>query len=148
VLAISNASYGMTSSSNQALIDFSNSAGNASNYGLSSESIGDVAGAIQHSLSQAPTRIGLATGACLLWVPGDSNMHGAGKDRGDIGANVLYRYEGGQRTTRPLWDPASGKFPCGAVVPGINDGAKRCANIHERLNVNRNGCNFPAGYGG
>ena len=49
---------------------------------------------------------------------------------------------------RPLWDKATGKFPCGAVVAGINDGAKRCSNIHERLNVNRNGCAFPAGYGG
>ena len=147
VLAINNKGYGMTSSSNQALIDFSNAAGNLSNYGVG-ETISDVAGAIQHSLSQAPTKIGLGTGSCLLWVPRDSNMHGAGKDAADIGANVLYRYEGGQPTTRPLWDPATGKFPCGAIVPSINDGAKRCTNIHERLNVNRNGCAFPVGYGG
>jgi hypothetical protein len=74
-------------------------------------------------------------------------MKGAGKGGADIGANVLTRYEGGEPTQKPLWDPASGRFPCGAVVPDINDGAKRCANLHERLNVNRNGCSFPPGYG-
>jgi hypothetical protein len=50
-------------------------------------------------------------------------------------------------TNRPLWDPATGKFPCGGVVAGINDGPRRCSNVHERLNVNRNGCPFPPGYG-
>jgi len=34
------------------------------------------------------------------------------------------------------------------VVSGINDGDKRCTNIHQRLNANTNGCAFPAGYGG
>jgi hypothetical protein len=146
VLAINNKSYGMSSTSNEALIDHSNAAGNSSNYGFS-ETISDSSGIVQRSSSVAPTSMGLAAG-CFLWVPRDSNMHAAGTDGKDIGANVLYRYEGGQPTTRPLWDPATGKFPCGAVVTGINDGAKRCANVHERLNVNRNGCAFPAGYGG
>jgi hypothetical protein len=75
-------------------------------------------------------------------------MKGAGKSGADIGANILYRYENGQPTTKPLWNPTTGQFPCGAIVPGINDGAKRCSNINERMNVNRNGCLFPAGYGG
>jgi hypothetical protein len=147
VLAASNASYGMSSASNDALIEFADAANNVSNYGLK-DAIADATGPIQNSLSVTPTKIGLGTGVCVLWVPRDSNMHAAGKNAGDIGANVLYRYEGGQPTTRPLWDPATGAFPCGAVVASINDGAKRCANVHERLNVNRNGCAFPAGYGG
>ena len=56
-------------------------------------------------------------------------MKGVGKSGGDIGANILYRYENGQPTTKPLWDPTTGKFPCGATVSGINDGTKRCSNI-------------------
>ncbi len=147
VLAVNNASYGFSSTSNQPLIEYSNAAGNSSNYGIK-ETISDLSGAIRSSLSQSPTKIGLGTGSCVLWVPSDSNMHSVGKDGADIGANVLYRYENAQPTTKPLWDPATGKFPCGAVVAGINDGAKRCSNINERMNVNRNGCLFPAGYGG
>jgi hypothetical protein len=145
VLAINNASYGMTSSQNQPLIEYSNAANNSSNYGLS-ESISDASGAIRNSLSQSPTKIGLGSGQCVLWVPQDSNMRDAGKDGADIGANVLYRYQNGQLTTKPLWDRTTGRFPCGAVASGINDGGKRCTNLHERLNVNRNGCTFPAGY--
>ena len=97
----------------------------------------------------APTAIGLGSGQCLaLDAAALEHGHRRRKDGRDIGANILYRYQGGQPTTQPLWDPATGKFPCGAVVPGINDGAKRCTNIHERLNVNTNGCAFPAGYAG
>src|SRR5262249_46585426 len=38
------------------------------------------------------------------------------------------------------WCPATGAFPCGAVVAGVNDGPIRCTNVHERLNVNAHGC--------
>jgi hypothetical protein len=74
-------------------------------------------------------------------------MKTAGRNGTSIGATILNRYRDGILTSQPLWDPATGAFPCGAVVPGANDGAKRCANIHTRLNVNTNGCLFPAGYG-
>jgi len=75
-------------------------------------------------------------------------MKRAGKNGADIGANVLYRYQDGVLTTQPLWDPVTGQFPCGAIVPGVNDlpGAS-CVDVHQRLNVNTNGCPFPAGYG-
>jgi hypothetical protein len=92
--------------------------------------------------------VGLGNGRCILWIPSGSNMKGAGTNGADIGATILRRYENGQLTQKPLWDPASGRFPCGAVVSGINDGPKSCGNLHQRLNVNANGCPFPAGYGG
>jgi hypothetical protein len=70
-------------------------------------------------------------------------MKGAGESGADIGANIVYRYEDGVLTRSPLWDPATGAFPCGAIVPGINDGPRACRNLHERLNVNTNGCRLP-----
>jgi hypothetical protein len=74
-------------------------------------------------------------------------MKRAGKNGADIGANVLYRYENGVLTTQPLWDPVTGRFPCGAVVEGVNsDPAISCIGVHQRLNVNTTGCPFPQGY--
>lgn len=88
-------------------------------------------------------------GTCKVWIPDSSPMKGAGLNGTDIGANVLYRYENGVLTNQPLWDRATGRFPCGATVAGINDVAgSSCINVHQRLNVNTNGCSFPAGYGG
>lgn len=50
-------------------------------------------------------------------------------------------------TTEPLCHPATGAFPCGATVAGVNDDPGRtCSGVHRRLNVNTNGCAFPAGY--
>jgi len=87
-------------------------------------------------------------GACKVWIPTTSPMHGAGEGGADIGANVLYRYQDGQLTQAPLWDPSSGRFPCGAVVSGVNDNeGDSCIGVHKRLNVNTNGCGFPQGYG-
>ena len=35
----------------------------------------------------------------------------------------------------------------GATVAGVNDNpARTCIGVHQRLNVNTNGCAFPAGY--
>ena len=95
-------------------------------------------------------------GSCYLWVPATSPLKRAGKDlngdgvREDIGANILYRYQDGVLTNQPLWvtDPATGRYPfCGAVVPGVNDIAgTSCQDVHTRMNVNMNGCSFPAGY--
>ncbi|MFO0570425.1 MAG: right-handed parallel beta-helix repeat-containing protein, partial [Polyangiaceae bacterium] len=85
-------------------------------------------------------------GTCRLWVPVGSPMKGAGQNGGDIGATVLYRYENGALGTEPLWDPKTGKFPCGATVEGVNDMAGSCFDVHERLNVGKNACAFPVGY--
>jgi hypothetical protein len=145
-LSVNNASYGLSATHHTFLIDFANAAGNGDNYGMS-ESIGDSSGSVRSSLSQMPSGVGLGSGQCILWIPPGSNMKGAGKGGADIGANILRRYEGGQLTAKPLWDPATGRFPCGRVIPGINDGQKRCENLHQRLNVNTNGCPFPPGYG-
>jgi hypothetical protein len=60
---------------------------------------------------------------------------------------VLYRYVNGALTTQRLWGRTTGSFPCGAAVAGVNDGARpACRTVHRRLNVNTNGCRFPAGY--
>lgn len=89
-------------------------------------------------------------GACKLWVPSGAAVKGVGTGGSDIGATILYRYVDGVLTTTPLWDPVTGEFPHGAADP---DGVNRVAgasihDVHQRLNVNTNGCSFPAGYGG
>lgn len=86
-------------------------------------------------------------GSCVLFIPEGSPMKGAGKNGADIGANVLYRYENGVLTDKPLWDPKSGSFPHGAVIVGINGKAgSSCFDVHKRLNVSAG--TLPAGYGG
>lgn len=86
-------------------------------------------------------------GSCKVWVPDDSPMKGAGNNGLDIGANILYRYQNGVLTGVPLWDCFTGEFPHGAVVTGLNDITdSSCFDIHKRLNVNVNGCFFPARY--
>jgi hypothetical protein len=86
-------------------------------------------------------------GSCKLWIPDGSPMKGGGKNGADIGATILYRYQSARLTSQPLWDPATGAFPSGALVAGVNDIAGQSAfDVHQRLNVNTNGCSFPAGY--
>jgi hypothetical protein len=86
-------------------------------------------------------------GSCKVWIPDSSPMKKAGKNGADIGANILYRYERGILTNKPLWDPATGAFPCGAIIAGVNDITNSsCFDVHNRLNVNVNGCAFPADY--
>jgi hypothetical protein len=95
------------------------------------------------------TSIDPEMGACRVFLPDNSPMKGAGKDGGDIGANVLYVYENGQLTSQPLWKPGAGNFPCGATVPGVNDlPGSSCLDVHQRLNVHTNGCSLPSGYAG
>jgi hypothetical protein len=125
------------------LVEWSNATRNLVDYG-SSEPPDDAAGHIQHSTRVAAPEIGLDSGQCLLWIPEGSALKTAGKDGHDIGATIVNRYNDGVLTDRPLWDPVTGAFPCGAVVAGINDGPIRCTNIHTRLNVNTNGCRLPA----
>jgi hypothetical protein len=86
-----------------------------------------------------------ALGSCLVYIPSTSNLKGAGEGGSDIGASILYRYQDGVLTNMPLWDPTTGRFPCGAVVPGVNDVAgKSCRDVHERLHVGAAfGCPLP-----
>lgn len=98
------------------------------------------------------TQIDPQLGSCRVFIPDSSPMKGAGKNGADIGANVLYAYENGVLTNKPLWDTSvdNGRFiGCGAIIPGVNDIAgQSCFDVHKRLNVNYNGCSLPAGYGG
>jgi hypothetical protein len=83
-------------------------------------------------------------GSCKVFIPEDSPMKGKGRNGDDIGANVLCRYENGMLTEKRLWDWSTGAFPCGALVPGVNDiPGRSCYDVHTRLNVNTNGCLLP-----
>lgn len=86
-------------------------------------------------------------GTCLVYLPDTSPLKHAGTHGAALGADILYRYQDGTLTTVPLWDPTTGAFPCGATAAGVNDDLTRsCRGVHQRLNVNSNGCAFPAGY--
>jgi hypothetical protein len=115
------------------LIEWSNASGNRVDYG-SSEPTDDDAGHIRHSRAVDAPQVGLGDGQCLIRVP-DAGAHA-------IGATIVHRYQDGRLTQQPLWDPATGAFPCGAVVAGINDGPIRCMNVHTRLHINANGCHL------
>jgi hypothetical protein len=88
-------------------------------------------------------------GSCILWVPSSaSSLKGRAKDGGDIGATVLYQYSNGKMTNIPLWN-SDGQFAAaGAATPdGINRiSGESLFDVGTRLNVNQNGCSFPAGY--
>lgn len=104
----------------------------------------DSEGHVQNSLSEPAHDIGRGSDQCIVFVPEKSPMHGLGLDGQDIGANILYRYENGVLTEEPLWDPETGAFPCGVPVAKVNDDSSpSCSSVHERLNVNVNGCELP-----
>ena len=138
VLSINHATAGFDiSGQTDWAIDYSNAWSNATNYSPYDSHV-------TNSISIDPKM-----GTCKVLVPDNSPMKRAGKNGADIGANVLYRYQDGVLTTQPLWDPVTGRFPCGALVPGLNDvPGQSCFDVHQRLNVNTNGCPFPQGYGG
>ncbi len=85
-------------------------------------------------------------GTCQVDIPAGSPMKGAGTGGSDIGATIRYRYNNGTLGTTPLWDPMTGRFPCGATVPGVNDETTfpggSCAEVHTRLFVGP-GCGRP-----
>jgi hypothetical protein len=150
VLSVGNAGKGMrvqTGVMTTWALQYSNLHDNAGGNFPTTETPGDDTGNIRRSQSVAPTGMGTGSGQCMLWVPDASNMKRAGADGRDIGATVLRRYRDGVLTTERLWDATTGAFPCGPVVAGVNDDAARsCVGVHRRLNVNANGCAFPAGY--
>ncbi len=81
---------------------------------------------------------------CVAYLGRQSSLRGAAGVDGDVGANVVYRYVDGTLTHEPLWDPLSGAFPCGAIVPGINDDpSQSCSGAHERLRVGTPECALP-----
>lgn len=125
-------------------IESCNAFDNGTNY-PGDEDIADDADNIRHSLS-VDANIGTALDQCAVYVPAGTPMSGAAADGGDIGATILGRIEGAPTET-PLWDPETGAFPCGAIVPGVNDEpSTSCAGLHTRLNVFTNGCPIPEGY--
>lgn len=82
--------------------------------------------------------------ACLAYLGPESALRGAAGADGDVGANVVYRYHDGTLTHEPLWDPVTGAFPCGAIVPGINDDpSQSCSGVHERFRVGTPDCALP-----
>jgi hypothetical protein len=92
----------------------------------------------------SPSTIDPMLGGCLVYLPAGSPMRGAGPGGIDIGANVIYRYHDGVLTGLPLWDPQTGAFPCGAVIPGVNDDpATSCIGVHQRLHVGTPDCALP-----
>jgi len=133
---------------NSWLIDSSNSYNNG---GVSYNPSSDGAGYVQNSQSTSPTNMGLGTNQCIVYVPTTSNMHAAGKNGADIGANMVYRHnDDGTLSGTKLWDQTTGQFPCGGTVAGLNDDAngstvatQACGNVHKRLNVGINGCPIP-----
>jgi hypothetical protein len=93
------------------------------------------------------TTIDPQLGGCLVVVPETSPVKTMGPAGGTgLGANIVFRYEDGQLTTTKLWDQMSGKFPCGAVVAGLNDAAladQSCMGVNVRLHVGAMGCGIP-----
>ncbi|MGE5445373.1 MAG: hypothetical protein ACM3SR_12360 [Ignavibacteriales bacterium] len=150
-LAVSNAGTGFSwSGQGTWKIDYSNSYGNGTNYSPAMPNAN-----ITNSMSINPN-----LGACKVYIPAGSPMKGKGKNGADIGANIIYRYQGGENgtavylnTAQKLWNQSTGQFPCGATVntSGLNttdlNGATKsteaCINVNKRLNVGVNGCPIP-----
>jgi hypothetical protein len=85
-----------------------------------------------------------ALGGCLVYLPMASPLRGAGAGGRDVGAEVVYRYQDGLLTTERLWDAVTEAFPCGAIVPGLNDDpTQSCIGVHQRLQVGVGGCPPP-----
>jgi hypothetical protein len=81
----------------------------------------------------------------VAYLGQSSPLRGAAGVDGDVGANVVFRSVNGLLTTEPLWDPATGAFPCGAIVAGINDDpSQSCSGVHARFRVGSAGCPLPA----
>ncbi len=81
---------------------------------------------------------------CVAYLGRLSQLRAVAGVDGDVGANVIYRYQDGTLSHQPLWDPKTGQFPCGAVVPGINDDPEQsCIGVHRRFQVGSENCRLP-----
>ncbi len=149
ILALDNGGWGFSGLDPvQWIVSYSNAWGNGDGAPTAQynaeEPMDDSEGHVQNSLSEPAHDIGRGSDQCIVFVPEKSPMHGLGLDGQDIGANILYRYENGVLTEEPLWDPETGAFPCGVPVAKVNDDSSpSCSSVHERLNVNVNGCELP-----
>jgi hypothetical protein len=115
--------------------EYLNSYGHGRNYGPGLEPLKP------EDVKEALSAVDPQMGSCIVFIPQSSPLKRAGKNGEDIGANILYRYENEILTSQALWDPNTGAFPCGAIVPGMNDTpGSSCFDVHQRLNVNANGC--------
>lgn len=103
--------------------------------------------AVDFSPKDERVRLPVATpsnDSCVAYLGPTSPLRGAAGAEGDVGANVVLRYVDGVLSGEPLWDPSSGAFPCGAVVPGINDDpSQSCSGVHERFRVGSADCALP-----
>ncbi len=107
-------------------IDYSNGFGTAVAFSTN----GDTTGLGMNNSTIAPQLAG-----CVHRIPQSSPMSGLGRDGTDIGANIVYRTEDGQQTGTLLWDASTGEFPCGAIVPSVNDSGIVCSSVHSRLGI-------------
>lgn len=71
---------------------------------------------------------------CRHRVPDASPVNGTGRGGEDVGARVVRRSIDGTLTAEQLWN-ADGTFPCGVIVPGINDGATGTCTTFSALGV-------------
>ncbi|MFK7999668.1 MAG: hypothetical protein AB8H86_08725 [Polyangiales bacterium] len=80
------------------------------------------------------TVIDAQVGACRHRVPDTSPVNGTGRGGADVGARIVVRSVDGVLTAERLWND-DGTFPCGNIVPGINDGATNTCSTFSALGV-------------
>ena len=118
------------------IVDHANSFDHANNY--------DSFNNVNDNMFVDAVQLDPVLGACRVYIPTSSPMKDAGIDGADIGANVIFRSQDAILTTMPLWNQTDGRFPCGAIIAGVNDGPiDVCSTVHQRLNVGSNGCPIP-----
>jgi parallel beta-helix repeat protein len=110
---------------------------NVQNFGIS-----NVATAFDPAASHADITGELTSnpnmGGCYTMVPAGSPYKGAGIGGADIGADAMYRYVDGIKTSLPMFLSGSDYlfYGCGATVAGVNDSAaSSCIGVHQRLNL-------------
>ena len=93
------------------------------------------------------TEVDPQLGGCLVFVPEGSPLRTLPAPGGTgVGANIVFQTVGGHLTATKLWDQTNGQFPCGAVVPGLNDESLAdvsCMGVSARLHVGAMGCAIP-----
>jgi len=129
-----------------------------------------IANLFTNSQSTDPTTgvygLNFSGGQTVVYIPSGHPLENAGNGEGidgHIGCTILHRYEGNTNegalptetlTSTPLWNPDTGQFPHGAVIPGKNDqdgtgsyNRDKClSTLHTRLGVSA--ATLPSGYGG
>lgn len=89
-------------------------------------------------------------GSCRAFIPDASNLKGAGLGGADIGANILYAYEGGVlNTSKKLWNTSTNQINAtfrGATVNsgGLNTTTNSIHDFGTRLHPSC--ASWPAGY--